>query len=151
MSEVTEGTWRTAVAYWGGGGVVWDFQTPPKFRSFNKAEPISQFLGKYIHNNPNRIRFHSFANWAEPLTRGLLHPDPHSLCPLSSTEFVEPPEKNSWRNPPPKYNSWVHHCIQCWKFLSWLTTCYLCSKFFAAWSLFVCVWNLLSQTAEKVW
>ena len=33
----------------------------------------------------------------EPLTRGLPPPDPHSLSPLSSTEFVEPPpEKNSW-------------------------------------------------------
>ena len=32
----------------------------------------------------------------EPLTRGLPPPDPRSLCPLSSTEFVEPlPEKNS--------------------------------------------------------
>ena len=30
----------------------------------------------------------------EPLTRGLLPPDPHSLCPLSSTEFVEPPPPN---------------------------------------------------------
>ena len=27
----------------------------------------------------------------EPLTRGLPHPDPRSLCPLSSTEFDEPP------------------------------------------------------------
>ena len=27
----------------------------------------------------------------EPLTRGLTPPDPRSLCPLSSTEFVEPP------------------------------------------------------------
>ena len=26
-----------------------------------------------------------------PLTRGLLPPDPRSLCPLSSTGFVEPP------------------------------------------------------------
>ena len=33
-------------------------------------------------------------------TRGLLPPDPCSLCPLSSTEFVEPPEQNSW----------VRHC-----------------------------------------
>jgi hypothetical protein len=39
----------------------------------------------------------------EPLTRGLPPPDLRSLCPLSSTEFVEPPlEKNSWRNTPPK-------------------------------------------------
>ena len=27
----------------------------------------------------------------EPLTKGLLPPDPSPLCPLSSTEFVEPP------------------------------------------------------------
>ena len=27
----------------------------------------------------------------EPLTRGLLPPDPRSLCSLSSAEFVEPP------------------------------------------------------------
>jgi hypothetical protein len=32
----------------------------------------------------------------EPLTMGLPPPDPRSLCPLSSTEFVEPPEQNSW-------------------------------------------------------
>ena len=32
----------------------------------------------------------------EPLASGLPPPDPRSLCPLSSTEFVEPPppEKN---------------------------------------------------------
>ena len=33
--------------------------------------------------------------------RGLPPPDPRSLCPLSSTEFVEPP---------PTKNSWVRHC-----------------------------------------
>jgi hypothetical protein len=27
----------------------------------------------------------------EPLTRGLPPPDPRSVCPLSSTQFVEPP------------------------------------------------------------
>jgi hypothetical protein len=32
----------------------------------------------------------------EPMTRELLPPDTRSLCPLSSTEFVETPEKNSW-------------------------------------------------------
>ena len=37
----------------------------------------------------------------ELLTRGLPPPDPRSLCPLSSTEFVEPP--------PPEQNSWVRH------------------------------------------
>ena len=34
--------------------------------------------------------------------RGLPLPDPRSLCPLSSTEFVEPP---------PEKNFWVRHCL----------------------------------------
>jgi hypothetical protein len=39
----------------------------------------------------SEYRFHSFANSVEPLTRGLLPPDPCSLCPLSSMKFVETP------------------------------------------------------------
>jgi len=39
----------------------------------------------------------------EPLTRGLTPPDPRSLCPLSSTEFVEN------KPPPPGQSSWVRH------------------------------------------
>ena len=35
---------------------------------------------------------------------GYRPPDPRSLCPLSSTEFVEPPS-------PPEQNSWVRHCL----------------------------------------
>ena len=30
-------------------------------------------------------------------------PDPHSLCPLSSTEFAEPPHEQ---------NSWVRRCVE---------------------------------------
>jgi hypothetical protein len=41
-----------SVVYRGGGG----FNTPPKFRSFDKSEPNSQFRGKYIRNKPIRIR-----------------------------------------------------------------------------------------------
>jgi hypothetical protein len=44
------------VAYRGGVGEVWGGSNPLKFRSFNKAEPNSQFPGKYIHNNLIRIR-----------------------------------------------------------------------------------------------
>jgi hypothetical protein len=48
----------------------------------------------------SKYRFHSLANWVEPLTRALTPPDTHTLCPLSSTEFVDHPayphEKNSW-------------------------------------------------------
>jgi hypothetical protein len=40
--------WRTE------GG--WGFQTTPKFRSFDKAEPNSQFRGKYIRDNLIKIR-----------------------------------------------------------------------------------------------
>ena len=44
------------VAYRVGGG-VWGVQPPPpKFLSFDKAEPNSQFRGKYIRNNLTRIR-----------------------------------------------------------------------------------------------
>ena len=38
----------------------------------------------------------------KPLTKGLLPSDPRSLCPLSSTEFVEPP-------PSPEKIYWVRH------------------------------------------
>jgi hypothetical protein len=65
-------------------------QTPPKiFLSVDKAQPNSQFRGKYILRTKYENGFHPFANWAEPLTTGL----PCSLCPLSSTEFVESPPK----------------------------------------------------------
>jgi hypothetical protein len=47
--------YRWSVAYRGG---VWGVQhpPPPKFRSFDKAEPNSQFCGKYICKNLTRIR-----------------------------------------------------------------------------------------------
>ena len=46
-----------AVTYRGEGGLgVFNSPTPPEFRSFDKAEPNSQFRGKYILNNLTRIR-----------------------------------------------------------------------------------------------
>jgi hypothetical protein len=42
--------WRTERGVWGVQ------PPPPKFRSFDKAEPNSQFRGKYIRNNLTRIR-----------------------------------------------------------------------------------------------
>jgi len=42
----------------------------------------------------------------EPLTRELPPTDPRSLCPLSSTEFVQPPPPP----PTPEQNSWIRHC-----------------------------------------
>jgi hypothetical protein len=38
------------------GGLGGSTPHPPKFRSFGKAEPNSQFRGKYIRNNLIRIR-----------------------------------------------------------------------------------------------
>jgi hypothetical protein len=43
-SSLSARQWRTE-------GVVWGVQTPPKFRNFDKAEPNSQFRGKYIINS----------------------------------------------------------------------------------------------------
>jgi hypothetical protein len=45
----------------------------------------------------------------EPLIRGLQPPDPHSLCPLYSTEFVEPPLKK-FLGKPMVYR--LYHCEQ---------------------------------------
>ena len=36
----------------------------------------------------------------EPLSRGLPPPDPRSLCPLSSAEFVEPPPRTKFLGTP---------------------------------------------------
>jgi hypothetical protein len=40
-----------------------------------------------------------------PWLGGFLSPDPRSLCPLFSADFVEPPEKNSWERHCPLYNN----------------------------------------------
>jgi hypothetical protein len=66
----------SAVAYRGG---VWGVQppTPPKFRSFYKAEPNSQFRGKYIRNNLTRIRL-SLIFWVVSWKDLPASYDPHS-------------------------------------------------------------------------
>jgi hypothetical protein len=51
----------------------WLVQTPPpNFWRFDKAEPNSQFCGKYVHNNPTRIRVSLIL--AELLNLGCQHP-----------------------------------------------------------------------------
>jgi hypothetical protein len=62
----------------------------PKFRSFDKHEPNSQFDEKYIHNNLIRIRVSLICKSSETPDYGLPSPDPRSLGPLSSTEFLDP-------------------------------------------------------------
>jgi hypothetical protein len=62
---------------------------PPPLRSFDKAEPNSQFHGKYIHNNLIRIRVSLFCKLSGTPDYGFKPPYPRSLYPLFSTEFVE--------------------------------------------------------------
>ena len=50
----------------------------------------------------------------EPLTRVLPPPDPRSLCPLSSTEFVEPPS-----NKIPGYATAQNLPVGFWLFIFW--------------------------------
>ena len=61
--------WRTE----GGGGS----NPPPKFRSFDKAEPNSQFRGKHICNNLTRIRL-SLIFWVVAWKALPTSCDPHS-------------------------------------------------------------------------
>jgi len=49
----------------------------------------------------------NYSCFQNPLTRGLPPPDPSSVCPLYSNEFVEPPP------PPKKKNSWARDWIVC--------------------------------------
>jgi hypothetical protein len=77
-----------AVAYWGG------FKLPLKFRSFDKAEPNFQFRGIYIRNSVNGIWVSFICKLSGTPDKGATAPSSlFSLCPLSSTEFVEPPQK----------------------------------------------------------
>jgi hypothetical protein len=55
----------------------------------------------------------------ELLTRGILPPDPHSLCPLSSAEFVEPP--------PPHRKKFLCRPLFWW-ITYWPVTNFACAK-----------------------
>jgi hypothetical protein len=77
--------WSVAVAY------PWNSEV------LTKLSRIPSSMEYKFITTKSEYGFHSFANWVESLTRGLLPPDHHSLCPLPSTEFVELfHEKNSW-------------------------------------------------------
>jgi hypothetical protein len=60
---------------------------PPKFRSFDKAEPNSQFRGIYTSNNVIRMRVSFICKLSGTPDKGLPPPALRSVCPLSSTEF----------------------------------------------------------------
>jgi len=51
---------------------------------------------------PYEIKFlvSNYSCLQNPWLRGLPPPDPHSLCPLSSTEFVEPPPRTNFLGMP---------------------------------------------------
>jgi hypothetical protein len=66
--------------------------------SWLHAADAQVWHARRCRNNLIRIRFHPFAR-AEPLTRGLLSADPHSLCP----------QLNLLKPPLAKKNSWVRH------------------------------------------
>jgi hypothetical protein len=74
------------VAYRGG----WGFQTP--HQNFDKAEPNSQFYGKYIRNNIIRIWVSLICKFSRTPYEGATAPDAHSLfSPLSPWIFCPPP------------------------------------------------------------
>ena len=66
--------WRTE----GGFRVFKPPPSPPKFRIFYKAEPNSQFRGKYIRNNLTRIRL-SLIFWVVSWKALPASYDPHSV------------------------------------------------------------------------
>jgi hypothetical protein len=90
LSQKSMGWGALAYPEGGFGGVQTPPEIIPKFWQSRAEFPVPW---KIDLKNLIGIRFHPFANWVEPLTRGLLPPDPCSLCPLSSTEFVELPQK----------------------------------------------------------
>jgi hypothetical protein len=88
LTSYIKGQWLTERGGRGGG---FKFCLPPKFRSFDKAEPNFQFHGKYIRNNLIRIRGSLICKLSGTPDKGLPAPDPRSLWPLFSIEFVAPP------------------------------------------------------------
>jgi hypothetical protein len=78
---------------------VWGFNPPPP-RNSEVLTKLSRIPSSVENTSVTTVDIlkvwqNRIANWVEPLTRGLQPPDPRSVCPLSSTEFVEPP-------PPPR-------------------------------------------------
>jgi hypothetical protein len=75
---------------------------PPKFRSFDKAEPNSHFRGKYIRNNLIRIRVSVICKLSGTPDKGATAPSaPFSL--LSVLNWIR------W-TPHLEQNSWLRHC-----------------------------------------
>jgi hypothetical protein len=87
---------------------VWEVQTPPKFRSFDKAKPNSQLCGKYVHNNLIRIQVSLICKLSgTPDYRANAPRSPFSLpSVLNWICLTTPPPP-----PNPEKNSWVCHWL----------------------------------------
>jgi hypothetical protein len=95
------------------------FQPPRISEVLTKLSRIITSVDNTSVTTYSDYEFHSFANWAEPLTRGLPPPDPGSFCPLSSTEFVEhPPNKIPGYVTAPVFRSFLQTCGDS----SWMST-----------------------------
>jgi hypothetical protein len=82
-----------------GGEGSWEVQSSSPPRNSEVLTKLSRIPSSVENTSVTTLSehgFHWFANWVEPLTGGLPPPDPRSLCPLSSIEFVEPPAEISW-------------------------------------------------------
>ena len=76
---------------------------------------------------------------SEPLTRGLPPPDPRSLWPLSSTEFVEPPPRNKIPGYATAHKTGiltVECCSRMWGWLFFTVGCDICRTGGAGWLLY---------------
>ena len=89
-----------------GGGV--QTPPPPKFRSFDEAEPNSQFRGKYTRNNLTRIRL-SLIFWVVAL--------PTSYDPHSGIFFLS----KAWRDVSIRYQKLRKFYHMKWNFLYQIT------------------------------
>jgi hypothetical protein len=91
------------VVYRAGRGLGGFTSPPPPRRNSEVLTKLSRIPSSVEYTSVTALSeygFHSFANWVEPLTRGLPPPNPHSLCPLSSTEFVDTPPPTPWKKIP---------------------------------------------------
>jgi hypothetical protein len=75
-------------------------QTPPPRNSEVLTKPSQIPMEKYIRNNLIGIRDSLSCKLSRTRDWGLSPPDPCSLSPLSSTEFVEPPPRKKFLGTP---------------------------------------------------
>jgi hypothetical protein len=87
--QYTRAQWRIE------GGGVWEVQTnpTPKFRSFDKAQPNSQFRGKYIRKNLIRIRVSLVCKLSGTPDQGATAPKSSFSLTCPQLNLLNPPRK----------------------------------------------------------